>query len=185
MHIAGILMLWFCWIQVQMLGIDLNFTCTSTWMIDLYSPKPNPWSRSCLLPFNPVWKLSSWLLMFRLVCTGWSSCQYATLLRKLKLFAYNFKSLSLWSKQAHMSLCKHHPTFCNRISTGWKWRIVNFEDKGGCSFNSSKSKMHIKDAKKIPLKQSTCYQARKGWRLNASSCTWLETAVRNLPPSAL
>jgi len=91
MHIAGILVLWFCWIQVQMLGIDLNFTCTSTWMIDLYSPKPNLWSRSRLLPFNLVWKLSSWLLMFRLVCTGCSSCQYATLFRKLKLFAYNFR----------------------------------------------------------------------------------------------
>ncbi len=79
-----------------------------------------------------------------------------------------------------MSLCKHHPTFCNRISTGWKWRIVNFEDKGGCSLNSSKSKMHIKDAKTIPLKQSTSYQVRKGWRLNASSCTWLENHCKEL-----
>jgi hypothetical protein len=30
------------------------------------------------------------LLMFRLVCTGCSSFQYAILFRNLKLFAYNF-----------------------------------------------------------------------------------------------
>jgi len=50
---------------------------------------------------------------------------------------------------------------------------VNFEDKGGCSFNSSKSKMHIKDAKKILSgSQPVTKQAKAGDSMPALALDW-------------
>jgi len=50
---------------------------------------------------------------------------------------------------------------------------MNFEDKGGCSFNSSKSKMHIKMPKKsLSGSQPVTKQGKAGDSMPALALDW-------------